>query len=55
MRDTTALDRQTKVHLYNINMDPLLNGRVVHILQQGYTLIGKRTPKDRVIQMIGPG
>ncbi|XP_057378672.1 kinesin-like protein KIF1A [Daphnia carinata] len=42
-------------HLQNINMDPLLNGRWIHYLNKGITLIGKTQAGRSTIEMIGPG
>ncbi|XP_046450111.1 kinesin-like protein KIF28P isoform X5 [Daphnia pulex] len=42
-------------YLQNVNMDPLLDGRWIHYLKRGTTLIGKAQPSISGIEMIGPG
>ena len=53
--DNTELERKTNPHLYNVNMDPLLTGRLVHILRNGVTVVGKSALEPNLIQIIGPG
>ena len=36
-------------------MDPFLNGRLIHILEEGITGIGKKSRQAKTIQMVGPG
>jgi len=38
---TAAEERKTRPHLYNLNMDPMLTGMIVHILQDGVNTIGR--------------
>lgn len=48
-------ERQKKAHIYNLNVDPMLSGRVIHILRPGANSIGNRKGKESYITMIGPG
>ena len=48
-------DKKTKPHLFNLNFDPQLSGRIVHILQKPETEIGNRKGHESDILMIGPG
>ena len=48
-------ERVTGPYLENINMDPLLNGRWLHYLKQGPTMIGKSFSGPSGIEMLGPG
>ena len=48
-------DKQTKPHLYNLNFDPQLNGRIIHILEKPETEIGNKKGKESDIVMVGPG
>ena len=48
-------DKQTKPHLYNLNFDPQLNGRIIHILEKPETEVGNRKGKESDICMVGPG
>ena len=48
-------DKQTKPHLYNLNFDPQLSGRIIHILEKPETEIGNRKGKESDICMVGPG
>ena len=48
-------DKQTKPHLYNLNFDPQLSGRIIHILEKPETVIGSRKVKESDIRMLGPG
>ena len=48
--------KKTTPHIYNINFDPQLSGRIVHILDKPETQIGNGKNKDESeIVMIGPG
>ena len=50
--------KKTTPHLYNINYDPQLSGRIVHILDKAETQIGNGKNKEDQsgeIVMIGPG
>ena len=48
--------KKTTPHIYNINFDPQLSGRIVHILDKADTQIGNGKNKDQAeIVMIGPG
>ena len=48
-------EKLKKPHIYNLNIDPQLNGRIVHILKPGATTIGNRKGKPSDITMLGPG
>ena len=48
-------DKQTKPHLFNLNFDPQLNGRIIHILEKPATEVGNRKGKESDICMVGPG
>ena len=51
-----AEDKKTMPHLYNLNFDPQLNGRVVHILKKDQCEIGnKKGNHESDIVMVGPG
>ena len=48
--------KKTTPHIYNINFDPQLSGRIVHILDKAETQVGNGKNKDDgEIVMIGPG
>ncbi|XP_076031819.1 kinesin-like protein KIF28 [Oratosquilla oratoria] len=47
-------DKQTKPHLYNLNVDPMLSGRILHILKPGVTTIGNNKGEESDITMLGP-
>ncbi|XP_069953210.1 kinesin-like protein KIF28 [Cherax quadricarinatus] len=47
-------DKQTKPHIYNLNVDPMLSGRVVHILNPGVSTVGNRKGEESTITMISP-
>lgn len=34
-------EKKALPHLTNVNLDPLLSGRIVHILQKGVATVGK--------------
>ena len=42
-------------HIYNLNFDPQLSGKVIHILRKPETEIGNRKGNESDICMIGPG
>ena len=48
-------ERKSNPHLYNLNFDPQLNGKIIHILKKEQTEIGNRKGNDSDICMIGPG
>uniref|UniRef100_A0A2P2I1T5 Kinesin-like protein 6 n=1 Tax=Hirondellea gigas TaxID=1518452 RepID=A0A2P2I1T5_9CRUS len=48
-------ERLKKPHIYNLNQDPQLSGRIVHILRPGTTTIGNRKGSPSDITMMGPG
>jgi hypothetical protein len=48
-------ERLKKPHLFNLNPDPILSGKVVHILKAGATTIGNRKGDPSDITMVGPG
>ncbi|XP_071522909.1 LOW QUALITY PROTEIN: kinesin-like protein KIF28P [Panulirus ornatus] len=47
-------DKQTKPHIYNLNVDPMLSGRIIHILSPGDNTIGNRKGAESNITMISP-
>ena len=50
--------KKTTPHIFNMNFDPQLSGRIVHILDKKETQIGNRrraANRDADIIMIGPG
>ncbi|KAK8780629.1 hypothetical protein V5799_018025 [Amblyomma americanum] len=55
-KDTDKLiaeeEKKAIPHLSNLNLDPLLSGRIVHILQKGTSTVGKA---DADIAMLGVG
>jgi hypothetical protein len=42
-------------HIYNLNFDPQLSCRIVHIIQKPETSIGNRKGHESDICMVGPG
>lgn len=48
-------DKDTKPHVFNLNMDPMLSGRIVHVLKKKQTEVGNRKGGESDITMIGPG
>merc|ERR1719186_1127946 len=48
-------EKKTKPHLFNLNFDPQLSGRLVHIFQKSETEIGNQKGHESDICMIGPG
>ena len=48
-------EKKNNPHLYNLNFDPQLNGKIIHILKKQETEIGNRKGSDSDICMIGPG
>ncbi|KAH7945686.1 hypothetical protein HPB49_014178 [Dermacentor silvarum] len=48
----TEEEKKALPHLSNLNLDPLLSGRIVHILQKGKSTVGKA---DADIIMLGVG
>ena len=42
-------------HIYNLNFDPQLSGKIVHILKKPETEIGNNKPPHSDITMVGPG
>ncbi|KAH6931565.1 hypothetical protein HPB50_025262 [Hyalomma asiaticum] len=49
---TRKKEKKALPHLSNLNLDPLLSGRIVHILQKGRSTVGKA---DADIVMLGVG
>ncbi|CAN7981237.1 unnamed protein product, partial [Ixodes pacificus] len=45
-------EKKALPHLTNVNMDPLLSGRIVHVLQKGVATVGKA---DADITLLGVG
>ena len=48
-------EKKSKPHLFNLNFDPQLSGRLVHIFQKSETEIGNKKGHESDICMIGPG
>ena len=48
-------DKKTKPHLFNLNFDPQLSGRIVHILDKSCTEVGNRKGHESDVLMVGPG
>ena len=48
-------EKKSNPHLYNLNFDPQLNGKIIHILKKSETEIGNSKGNDSDICMIGPG
>merc|ERR1719400_1838343 len=48
-------EKKSKAHLFNLNFDPQLSGRLVHIFQKSELEIGNKKGKESDICMIGPG
>ena len=48
-------EKKSKAHLFNLNFDPQLSGRLVHIFQKSELEIGNQKGKESDICMIGPG
>merc|ERR1719500_571459 len=48
-------EKKHKAHLFNLNFDPQLSGRLVHIFQKDNTEIGNTKGKESDICMVGPG
>jgi kinesin family protein 1 len=42
-------------HIYNLNFDPQLSGKIVHILKKPETEIGNRKGNESDVCMVGPG
>ena len=53
--DTLNQEKKTKPHIYNLNFDPQLSGKIVHILQKAETELGNSRGKESDICIIGPG
>merc|ERR1719189_3090599 len=48
-------EKKSKAHLFNLNFDPQLSGRLVHIFQKHELEIGNKKGKESDICMVGPG
>ena len=48
-------EKKSKAHLFNLNFDPQLSGRLVHIFQKPELEIGNKKGKESDICMVGPG
>ena len=48
-------EKKSKAHLFNLNFDPQLSGRLVHIFQKHDLEIGNKKGKESDICMVGPG
>ena len=48
-------EKKSKAHLFNLNFDPQLSGRLVHICQKPELEIGNKKGKESDICMVGPG
>ncbi|XP_066989396.1 kinesin-like protein KIF28 [Macrobrachium rosenbergii] len=47
-------EKQKKPHIYNLNVDPMLSGRILHILKPGANSVGNRKGEESYITMVGP-
>uniref|UniRef100_T1ISP8 Kinesin-like protein n=1 Tax=Strigamia maritima TaxID=126957 RepID=T1ISP8_STRMM len=47
-------EKKTKPHLYNLNIDAQLTGKIIHILHSGQTTIGNHRGRPSTITMTGP-
>ncbi|KAK4299096.1 hypothetical protein Pmani_028601 [Petrolisthes manimaculis] len=47
-------DKQKKPHIYNLNVDPMLSGRIINILQPGVNTVGNRKGEESNITMMSP-
>ena len=47
-------EKQHKPHIYNLNSDNQLTGKIVHILKSGETTVGNRKGTESDIVMTGP-
>eukprot|EP00095_Tigriopus_kingsejongensis_P011917 maker-scaffold507_size152468-snap-gene-0.36 protein:Tk11917 transcript:maker-scaffold507_size152468-snap-gene-0.36-mRNA-1 annotation:"kinesin-like protein kif28p-like" len=54
-RAKTEEMKKIKAHIYNLNMDPQLSGRLVHFIEKDATEIGNQKGHESDICMIGPG
>ncbi|GFS57163.1 kinesin-related protein 1 [Trichonephila inaurata madagascariensis] len=52
--DITKIEKEKKVrpHFTNLNFDPMLSGKIVHLLKSGENIVGKTDQAD--IQLLGP-
>ncbi len=50
-----AKKKKENPHIYNLNVDPQLSGKVVHILPAGEVEIGNQKGSKSEIVMVGPG
>jgi len=48
-------DKETRPHIFNLNMDPQLTGRIVCPLKKKSTEVGNRKGGESDITMVGPG
>ena len=48
-------EKKSKAHLFNLNFDPQLSGRLVHIFQKSDLEIGNKKGHESDICMVGPG
>ncbi len=48
-------EAESKIHLMNINEDPILTGYVRHILQNGDTSVGSKVEEGKGIKLGGLG
>ena len=48
-------EKKSKAHLFNLNFDPQLSGRLVHIFQKPELEIGNKKGKESDICMVGQG
>lgn len=53
----TKIDEKKKTvpHLYNLNVDPQLSGRIVHFIEKDSTEIGNQKGQTSDICMVGAG
>ncbi|XP_063871952.1 kinesin-like protein KIF28P [Scylla paramamosain] len=47
-------DKSHKPHIYNLNVDPMLSGRIIHILKPGMNTVGNRKGVESTIIMVSP-
>ncbi|XP_050706833.1 kinesin-like protein KIF28 isoform X2 [Eriocheir sinensis] len=47
-------DKHNKPHIYNLNVDPMLSGRIIHILKPGVNTVGNRKGVESNITIISP-
>ena len=48
-------EKKTKPHLFNLNFDPQLSGKLIHILNKPNNELGNRKGHESDILIMGPG